>query len=63
MKDLLDKIIEKRPAEAITGLALAGSVYGFLSERGVSQPVAAVIGIAIGFLPAVVSETVDRVRG
>jgi hypothetical protein len=58
----LRAFLEKRPTEALTGLGLAASIYGFLTQAGVSQQVAAIIAVAIAFAPAAVSEIVDRVR-
>lgn len=55
-------LLEKRPTETVTGLALAGTVYGFLTQAGVAQPVAAVIAVVIAFGPIAVSTVVDVVR-
>ena len=57
--NLITAALEKRPTEAITGLGLAASIYGFLTQAGVSEPVAALVAIAIAFLPAGISEVVD----
>jgi hypothetical protein len=57
------EFVEKRPTETLTGLGLAASIYGFLTQAGVSQPVAAVVAVAIAFVPAAISEVVDAVRG
>lgn len=59
----ITEILTKRPTEAVTGLALAGAVYGFLTQDGVPQVVAAIIAVAIAFGPAAVSGIVDAVRG
>lgn len=55
--------VKRRPTEAVTGLGLAASVYGFLTQAGVPQAVAAVLGVLVAFAPAAVSEVVDAVRG
>jgi putative flippase GtrA len=55
--------VKKRPAEVTAGLVIAAAVFGFLSEAGVSEPIAAVIAIAIAFVPGAVSYVVDAVRG
>ncbi|HET9198218.1 MAG TPA: hypothetical protein VFN92_08210 [Solirubrobacterales bacterium] len=58
----LAEFIQKRPTETLTGLGLAAAIYGFLTQAGVSQPVAAIIAVAIAFAPAAVSEVVDAIR-
>lgn len=52
-----------RPTETVTGIGLAGTVYGFLTQADVSQPVAALVAVAVAFAPAAVSRIVDAVRG
>ena len=54
--------LKKRPAEAVSGIALAYLVFEFLAEHGVSDPLSALVGVAVGFLPATVSEIVDLIR-
>ena len=54
--------LKKRPAEAVSWIVIATPVYGFLVERGVSDPLAAVVGAFAGLLPVVISETVDLMR-
>jgi hypothetical protein len=58
----MKKLAEKRPTEIVSGLAIAGAVYGFLAEGGVPNPVAAGVGAVLGFGPLVVSRTVDALR-
>lgn len=58
----MKNIAEKRPTEIVTGLALAGAVYGFLSSNGVPPAVAAIIAVVIAFGPLAVSSTVDALR-
>lgn len=60
--NILSTAIEKRPTETLTGLALAGAIFGFLTQAGVSQAVAAFTAIVIAFVPAAISETVDEIR-
>lgn len=60
--NILQAAVEKRPTETVTGLALAASIYGFLTQTGVSEAVAALVAVAIAFVPAGVSEVVDHVR-
>jgi hypothetical protein len=55
-------IVEKRPTEVVSGLAIAGVVYGFCAESGLPNGVAAILGVICGFGPLVVSNTVDRIR-
>lgn len=55
-------ILEERPTEVVSGLAIAAAVYGFCAENGVPNAVAAVIAIICGFGPLIVSNTVDRIR-
>lgn len=61
--NLITAAFERRPTETLTGLGLAAAIYGFLTQAGVSQPVAALVAIGIAFVPAAISEVVDRVRG
>jgi hypothetical protein len=58
----ISNVVQKRPTETVTGLVLAGSIYGFLTKAGVSPTVAALVAVAIAFLPAGISATVDAVR-
>lgn len=51
-----------RPTEYTSALALLASLYGFLTQAAISQPAAALIALAVSFLPFVVSATVDAVR-
>lgn len=59
----MKKAIANRPTETVTGLALAGTIYGFLSSNGVPEPIAAGVAAVAGFGPAVVSSFVDAVSG
>ena len=52
-----------RPTETLTGIGLAAAVYGFLTQAGVSQPLAAIIAIVIAFVPVAISNVVDAIRG
>jgi len=57
------EFVEKRPTETLTGLGLAASIYGFLTQAGgASQEIAAMVAVAIAFVPAGISEVVDHVR-
>jgi hypothetical protein len=60
--NIIATALENRPTEVVTGLGLAVSIYGFLTQAGVSQEVAALVAVAIAFVPAGISEGVDRVR-
>lgn len=51
-----------RPTETVTGLGLAGAVYGFLTQADVAHPLAGLVAVAVAFLPAAVSAIVDAVR-
>lgn len=55
-------IVKRRPAESAA--ATAASIVGVLALLGVEVPIEAVtsIVIAVGFLPALVTAIVDRVR-
>lgn len=59
----MKKLIEKRPTETVTGLALAGAIYGFLAQGGVPPAIAAGVGAVCGFGPAVVSGFIDAIGG
>jgi hypothetical protein len=54
--------VANRPTETLTGVALAASIYGFLTQSGVPHVVAAIIAVAIAFVPAAVSTVVDEIR-
>jgi len=56
-------ILAERPTEVVSGLAIAGAVYGFLTQSGVRPEVAGLIAVALAFGPLVISNTVDRIRG
>jgi len=59
----MKKAVQKRPTETVSGAALAGILFAFLTQAGV-PPVFAAIGAAIaGFGPAVVSGFVDSIGG
>lgn len=60
--NILAAAIEKRPTETLTGLGLAAAIYGFLTQAGVSQGLAAIVAVVIAFVPAAVSEVVDAIR-
>jgi hypothetical protein len=55
-------LVARRPTETVSGLMLAGTVYGFLTQAGVPTAWAAVIAVAIAFVPGAVSATVDALR-
>lgn len=55
--------LANRPTEAVTGLGLAAAIYGFLTQAGLEPGLAAVIAVAIAFVPAGISAGVDVVRG
>lgn len=59
----MKEAVAARPTEALTGIALAGTVYGFLTQAGVPEPVAAVIAVVVAFAPAAVSSVVDEIKG
>lgn len=52
----------KRPTETVTGMALAATVFGFLTQAGVSTAIAAIIAVALAFAPTAVSEAIDVSR-
>lgn len=54
--------IEKRPTEVVTGIALAGAIYGFLTQAGVGTGIAAVVAVCIAFVPGAISNVVDQIR-
>jgi hypothetical protein len=60
--NIIATALENRPTEVVTGLGLAISIYGFLTQAGVSQEVSALVAVAIAFVPAGISEGVDRIR-
>jgi uncharacterized membrane protein len=61
--DKNEGIVEKRPTEVVSGLAIAATVYGFCAESALPNGVAAVLAVICGFGPLIVSNTVDRLRG
>lgn len=60
--NILATALENRPTEVVTGIGLAASIYGFLTQAGVSQEISALVAVAIAFLPAGISKAVDRAR-
>ena len=52
--------MRNRPTETLTGIGLAGAIYGFLTQASVSHPLAALVAVAIAFLPVAISNIVDR---
>lgn len=59
----MKKAVAKRPTETVTGIGLAVTLYGFLTQSGVPEPIAAGVAAIAGFGPAVVSSFVDAVSG
>jgi hypothetical protein len=59
----MKKAIERRPTEALSGIALGTAVYGFLTQYGVPTGIAAGAGAVVAFGPAVVSGFVDALGG
>jgi phosphoribulokinase len=55
-------LTKERPTEIVSGLTIAGLVYGFLTQADVNNAVAALIGLALGPVPIVVSEFIDGLR-
>lgn len=58
----MKEAVAARPTEALTGLALAGSIFGFLTQAGVSDPVSAIVAVVVAFLPAAVSSVIDEIK-
>lgn len=58
----MKEAIANRPTETLTGVVLAGTIFGFLAQSGVPNVVAAIIAVAIAFAPAAVSTVVDEIR-
>ena len=52
--------LKRRPTETTTGLALAAAVYGFLTQSGIPNGVAAVLAFLAAFGPALVTAATDR---
>jgi hypothetical protein len=52
-----------RPTETVSGVALMGSVYGFLTQAGVPTVVAAIAAVVVAFLPLLVSTIIDARSG
>jgi hypothetical protein len=52
-----------RPTETLSGLGLATTLYGFLTQATVPTVAAAIAAAAAGFLPLVVSNAVDALYG
>lgn len=60
--NILTTALENRPTEVVTGIGLAASIYGFLTQAGVPQEVSALVAVVIAFVPAGISAGVDRAR-
>lgn len=58
----MKKTVQNRPAEVVSGLAIAGAVFGFLTQAGVPTMLAALVAVGLGFGPLAVSNTVDVLR-
>jgi hypothetical protein len=52
--------VKKRPTETATGLGLLAAVYGFLTQAGVANEIAALVSVVVAFIPVVSSNLVDR---
>lgn len=59
MKDALST----RPTEVLTGPALGLAVYGFTTQVGLPQVVAAILAVVIAFGPLLISQVVDALHG
>ena len=58
----MKEAVASRPTEALSGIALAGTVYGFLTQAGVPDAVAAIVAVVVAFAPAAVSAVVDEIK-
>ena len=58
----MKEVVAARPTEALSGIALAGTVYGFLTQAGVPEPVAAIVAVVLALAPAAVSSVVDEIK-
>lgn len=56
------EIVEQRPTEIASGLGVAAAITALLATNGVPGGVAVCIGVALGVVPLVISNTVDRLR-
>jgi hypothetical protein len=56
------KVVTTRPTETVSGIGGATLVYGFLTQAGVSPVVSALVGVAVGFVPAIVTSVADEIR-
>jgi hypothetical protein len=55
-------ILKRRPTETASGLGLAVLIYGWLIEQGVENVLAAIVAVAVAFVPGAISAGVDKVR-
>lgn len=53
-------ILRRRPTETVAGIGGFTAVYAFLTQAGVSHPVAAVLAVVAGLVPAIVTAIKDR---
>lgn len=56
-------ILRRRPTETIAGAALFATLYGYLTDAGLSHELAAVLALLVAFVPGAVSYVVDALRG
>ena len=52
--------VNKRPAEVAALPLICAPTYAFLADAGIPHPAAAVVALAIGFAPMVISWWRDR---
>lgn len=55
-------LVAKRPTETVTGLGAALAVYGFVTQVGLPELVAAIVAVVVLVVPYLVSAIVDAVR-
>lgn len=58
----MKRAAEKRPTEIVAGAALAGAIYGFLTQYGIPVGISAGAAAVCGFGPIVVTGFVDAIR-
>jgi len=60
--EAITNLFTKRPTETLTGPALGLAVYGFSTQVGVPQPIAAGLAVAAAFGPLLITRIVDAIR-
>lgn len=58
----MKNLVEKRPTETVSGTLAALAIYGFCTQVGLPQVVAAIIAVVVLVVPYLTSQMVDALR-